>query len=215
MAMENGGYSLADVAAVSNRENGFFGGNDGGMWIFALLILAMLGGGNGFGWGSNAASEALTRSDLLTDSNFNNLSRSVGEIADRQFTQATELTKGICELGYTEAQLANQTQMALGGAITELSRQLSDCCCLTQRQIDSVKFDMANYAAAIQATDTANTQRILDKMCQSENNALQQRVAHLELQEALCGIPRTNPYGFYMAPIPYGNGFSCNNYNNI
>ena len=34
---------------------------------------------------------------------------------------------------------------------------------------------------------------------------MQNQINQLQLQAALCGIPRTNPYGYYMAPIAYGN----------
>lgn len=34
-----GEMTLADIAAVTDRDNNAFGGNNGGMWIFALLIL--------------------------------------------------------------------------------------------------------------------------------------------------------------------------------
>lgn len=41
--------SLADIATVTDRNDGFgFGGGGGFFWIFALLILPMLWGGNGF-----------------------------------------------------------------------------------------------------------------------------------------------------------------------
>lgn len=40
-----GEMTLADIAAVTDRDNNAFGGNNGGMWIFALLILLMMGGG--------------------------------------------------------------------------------------------------------------------------------------------------------------------------
>ena len=40
-------YSLSDVAAVTRDNGGMFGGN-GGMWIFALLVLCLLGNGGGF-----------------------------------------------------------------------------------------------------------------------------------------------------------------------
>ena len=43
------GVSLADIAAVTDRDEGMFGGGTGGMWIFALLILLLIGGGGFFG----------------------------------------------------------------------------------------------------------------------------------------------------------------------
>ena len=39
--MEN--MSLSDIAAVTKDNDDYFG--NGGMWIFALLILMMMGGG--------------------------------------------------------------------------------------------------------------------------------------------------------------------------
>lgn len=40
--MEN--MSLSDIAAVTKDNDDYFG--NGGMWIFALLILMMMGGGS-------------------------------------------------------------------------------------------------------------------------------------------------------------------------
>lgn len=109
------------------------------------------------------------------------------------------LGNAICQLGYQELQNING-----------LERQIADCCCTTQRAIDSVKFDMANYSAATNATITAGVQKVLDKLCADQTAALQARVQSLELQQALCGIPRTNPYGYgiyaYPACQPCTNG---------
>ena len=38
------GVSLADIAAVTDNKDSMFGGAGGGMWIFALLILLLIGG---------------------------------------------------------------------------------------------------------------------------------------------------------------------------
>lgn len=64
---------------------------------------------------------------------------------------------------------------------------------------------MANYAASINANTTAQTQRILDKMCEDKQAAMQARIQQLELQQALCGIPKTSPYGYGIYAYP-----SCN-----
>ena len=76
--------------ALGSDNNG--GGNDGmwggnGSWIFAFLIIALIFGGNGWGWGNNGGNGAgyqgaVTRSDLCSEFNFNNLSRSVLGIQD-------------------------------------------------------------------------------------------------------------------------------------
>lgn len=192
--MGENGYTLADIAAVSGNKDGIFGGNGGGMWIFALLILMLIGGGAGYANNGRSINE-----ELLMNSEFNNLARNVGDIGNRQFSQATELTKGICNLGYTQAQLSNGLQTVLGGAI------------------DNVRYDMANFASAIQATSTANTQKVLDVLAQNKIEGLQSQINQLSLQNALCGIPRINPnaYGVYPYTVNTGCGCCTGNAGNI
>lgn len=192
--MSENGYTLSDIAAVSGNKDGIFGGNSGGMWIFALLILMLIGGGNA-GCANNGRS---FNEELLMNTEFNNLSRNVADIGNRQFSQATELTKGICNLGYTQAQLSNGLQTVLGGAI------------------DNVRYDMANFASAIQATSTANTQKVLDVIAQNKIDSLQSQINQLSLQNAMCGIPRinSNAYGVYPYTVNAGCG-CCGNTGNI
>jgi len=200
-------YSLSDIAAVlGGNGTGAFGSGGGFMWIFALLILVLLCG-NGGGLFGGAAGAPATQTDLMMNTQFNELQRSVGEIADRQFTQANGLTKGICELGYTTAQQAYGIQS-----------QLADCCCTTQRAIDSIRFDMANYSAAIQATDTANTQKVLDAICQNKIESLQNQVNNLQLRqvvgEATYGMvryPQAITYTAGSSPFCANNGCGYQN----
>lgn len=55
-----GEMTLADIAAVTDRDNNAFGGNNGGMWIFALLILLMMGGGYWNKGNQNGGGEPVT-----------------------------------------------------------------------------------------------------------------------------------------------------------
>lgn len=93
---------------------------------------------------------------------------------------------------------------ALNNSVTTEGRnmqmQLAECCCKNQANVDSVRFDMSNYAAAIQANDTANTQKILDQLAQNKIEALQGRIQELEIANAMGGIPRINPYGYGITP---------------
>ena len=52
MFNQNGGYSLADIAAATGVRNGNGDGmfGDNGWWIILLFLFAGWGG-NGFGWG--------------------------------------------------------------------------------------------------------------------------------------------------------------------
>lgn len=189
MGMEN--YSLSDIRAVTDNDG--FGGGMGGGWFAWILLFALFGGGNGFGFGGNRGNVATTE-DLASGFNFNSLQSKTNDILAAVNNNNQVLGNAICQLGYQELQNING-----------LERQIADCCCTTQRAIDGVKFDMANYSAATNATITAGVQKILDKMCADQTAALQARVQSLELQQALCGIPRTSPYGYGIYAYPTCN----------
>ena len=90
-----------------------------------------------------------------------------------------------------------------------LQSQLADYNCTTQRNVDALRFDMSNYSSAIQATDTANTQKILDAMSQNKIESLQAEVNALKTQNMFCGIPRINPYGYGVYAYPQANMCGC------
>lgn len=198
MGMEN--YTLSDIRAVTDGDG--WGGMGGGMggW-FAWILLFALFGGNGFGFGGNRGNVATTE-DLASGFNFNALQGKTNEILAAVNGVNTNLGNAICQLGYQELQNING-----------LERQIADCCCTTQRAIDSVKFDLANYSAATNATITAGVQKVLDKLCADQTAALQARVQSLELQQAMCGIPRTSPYGYGIYAYPTCN--PCGTMQNI
>lgn len=188
-------YTLADIAAVTDGGMGGMGNS----WFAWILLFALFGGGFG-GWG-NRNGNPVTEADLCNANSFNELKSSIGRLSDSQAAIARQTDNAICQIGYQNLQNTNT-----------LSAQLADCCCTTQRGIDSVKFDMANYSAATNAAITAGTQKILDKLCADQTAALQARVQSLELQQALCGIPRTSPYGYGIYAYPACSGASaCTN----
>lgn len=189
--MEN--YSLSDIAAVT--DGGMFGGgNNGILWLFAILLL----GGGGYGWGGR--NQAATTEDLASGFNFSALQNKTNDILAAVNNNNQVLGNAICQLGYQDLQNFNM-----------LERQIAECCCQAQLGVQSVKFDMANYAAAINANTTAQTQRILDKMCEDKTAAMAARIQSLELQQALCGVvryPMTTTYSTACNPF-FANG-CCN-----
>ena len=185
-------YSLSDLAAVT-KDNDF--GMNGG-WIVWILLFALLGNG-GFGFGANRCNVATTE-DLASGFNFNSLQGKTNDILAAINGVNQNIGNAICQLGYQDLQNFNA-----------LERQVAECCCNTQRAVDSVKFDMANYAAATSATVTAGVQKVLDKLCADQTAALQARVQSLELQQAVCGIPRTNPYGYGIYAYPAVTPCAC------
>ena len=192
------GVSLADIAAVTDRDEGMFGGGTGGMWIFALLILLLIGGGGFFGGnrGVYPAGEPVTEAGLCNAMNFNNLENSVGRLNDNLTNTYIGLQNGMCQMGY-------ETLKNFGA----LQSQVAQCCCETQRAIDGVNYNSAINTAAINANTTAQTQKILDAICTNRMNDMQNQINQLQLQSAMCGVVR------YPNSITYNAGFSpfCNN----
>lgn len=194
-------YSLSDIAAVTGNEG--FGGMGGG-WFAWILLFALFGGG-GFGFGGNRGN-FVTEADLCNANSFNELKSQVGRMNDQQAAIARQTDNAICQIGYQNLQNT-----------TSLASQLADCCCTTQRAIDGVKFDMANYAAATSANTTAVGQKILDKLCGMElaqKDAViaqqGQRIAALEADARMCGIPRISPYGYGVYAYPACQPTGCN-----
>ena len=65
-----------------------------------------------------------------------------------------------------ERSFAAQTASTQG--MTALQAQLAQCCCDNRAATQDVKFTLAQEACATRANSTANTQAILDKLCQLE-----------------------------------------------
>lgn len=198
--MDNG-YSLGDLAAVTRSENGGFGGmGSEGLWVFALLIL--LFGGGGFGFGNRQPimnGEPVTESGLCNAMNFNNLENAVGRLSDSLSSDYMGLQNGICDLGYETLRNFNTTQ-----------QQLAECCCTTQRGIDSVNYNGAINTAAINATTTAQTQKILDAINGNRMSDMQNQINQLQLQTAMCGVVRyPTTYAYNAGPSPFCGGNTC------
>lgn len=70
------------------------------------------------------------------------------------------------QLADLERSFAAQTANTAG--LTNLSSQLAQCCCDNRAATQDVKFTIAQEECATRANSTANTQAILDKLCQLE-----------------------------------------------
>ena len=192
---------------MEENSSGVFG-NDG-LWVFALLIL--LFGSNGFGgFGGNRVGEAYaTQADIQRAVDLNSIKSGQADIAaDIQRTNCEQIgaTKdaaynNLGEIRDIGASVSTNSANIINN-LTALQSQMQSCCCTTQRSIDSVKFDMANYAAAIQANDTANTQKILDSLATNRMADMQNQINALQLQAAMSNVVK------YPTAITYNGGIS-------
>jgi hypothetical protein len=183
MSLSTGEMSAADIAAVTG--NGFNNGFNGdGWWIILFLILAMGGNwGNGFGnaggsipWAINTNNDVERGFDQMATTNgINALQASVTNGFSNVATQLCNGFAGV-EQGANARQLADMNQNFA------LQSSLAECCCENRLGLADLKYTVATEACAdrtavsnalrdVIASNTANTQAILDKMCQQEIEA--------------------------------------------
>lgn len=180
--------SPADMRAVLDGRDGYGDGfGMGGGW-FAWILLFALFGGNGFGWGGRNGNP-VTEADLCNANSFSDLKNAVGRLSDSQAAIARQTDNAICQIGYQNLQNTST-----------LASQIAECCCTTQRGIDSVKFDMANYAAGTNAAIAEHTQKVLDAISGNRMADMQNQINQLQLQAALCGVIRYPTATTYAVP---------------
>lgn len=199
----DGNVSLADIAAVTDR-NGYGCGNGmwGMEWLFALLILPMMWGGNG-PFGRNVNGEPVTEAGLCNAMNFNNLENAVGRGFDQQTQFAFQNQRDLCT-GFA----------SMNAAINQSRFENQNCCCETQKEIIQNRYEAAqNTGAIIQATEKS-AQRIIDWMCNKENQDLRDENMRNYINSMFCGVPRFQP-GTVYGSIPvnpfFGNWNNCGN----
>lgn len=228
--------SFAMGYALGQDNNG--GRNDGGMWgdggWWAIILFAMIfgwgNGGWGGGFGGNSGQGALTRSDICSEFNFNDLQGAVRGISqgicDSTFALNNTIVNGfngvgnaICNLGYEQAQLHNATQMSIMQGQNAIQSQLAQCCCDQRAGLADIKYQMATDTCAVQNTiqnttrdildnNNANTRAILDFLTQDKINTLESENQNLKL--AASQAAQNNYLVSQLRPCPVPAYISCN-----
>lgn len=181
--------SLADIAAVTGKNNNDAWG-DGGGWWFIIVLFALFGwGGFGGGWGGNGngalqgyATQADIQRGFDTQSIVGKLDGLSNGLCDGFYTQNTAIMNGfhgvdnaICNLGYQTQQGFNNTNVALMQGQNALQSQLANCCCETREAIQGVNYNMAQNTCAITNTMNNNTRDIID----NQNNGFRSILDYL------------------------------------
>lgn len=170
-----------------------FGGSNAFFWVFALLVL-MGGGFNGFGGGSQ---QFATREQVQNGFDTQNMQMQTSGILNA-VTDGTAQT-----VAASTANAANAINAIKDGnaslirefgnvenALTALSGKQQECCCEILRATDGINYNNAINTASINATTTAQTQKILDALAQNKIDALQAQVNQLQLAQATSGLLR-------------------------
>lgn len=162
---ENGsGLSAADIAAVTNGGNGFGFNGDGAWWLLILFLFMM--NGNTFGRGGYVGDGSMQRGfdqqAIMTGINGLNSTVSNG------FANA-EVSRCNGNLNVLQAINGVNTNLA------DIKYTVATENCADRTALNEALRDVI-------ASNTANTQAILDKMCQQEIEAKNELIANLRTQ---------------------------------
>jgi hypothetical protein len=205
----------SEALSVMNatRDNDGYGMDGYGAWFWIIIILFFAWGGNGLGNNNqeNIDTRFIERDIFSTNQNVS--------------TTSADINSNVCNTKYD-----------LGTEILEnrYASQLGDCS--INRNLDSVRYDnlltakdiqaqMAECCCNLRAEGLANTQKILDKMCETEVNQLrtdlqsaQLQISQLSQTQNIEGyinqyvIPRSVPA--YLTCSPYMSSYyAYNGYN--
>ena len=230
---ETNTLSAADVAAVTrnNDGNGMFG-ND---WAWIIILLLFGYGGRGFGgfggFGGGCGNPA-TQADLAAGFNNSAVLASLNDIKLGQANAINYNNQGFNGLNTALLQGFNGVERGF----CDISHQLSDCCCATQRAIDGVNYNLATQTRDVIENANANSRAILDFLTNdkittltAENQALKFQAsqsaqnafitANQEAQtaELIRRLGRDCPVPAYVVPNPnccYGNPYGVGFNNN-
>lgn len=185
----DGWWIILLLLAFNGGWGGFgmngFGGGFGNMYEFPWL----LNGQNGINANTNAGFD-----HAATQSALGNLSTAVtsgfGDVQNAMCSGFGNVQNSLCsgfagvnasvnnaQNAIAQQMYSNQlsdleryfaAQTATTGGLNNISSQLAQCCCDNRAATADVKYTLATEACNTRAANTANTQAILDKLCQLE-----------------------------------------------
>lgn len=220
MAIENGGFSLADAMAMANggNNNGGIGMGSTWIWVFFLFFLLAWGGNGFFGGGGNSAAEgALTRAELYQGLGQQDVFRNQSDISAQLNAFERDAANNWGAVKYDNLQNLNNLQTAMSNGFYGLGNQLNEnrfaqqeCCCTTNRNIDAVRYENSKNTCDIITAQNENTQRILDAMMQNQIQTLRDELSstraalsnNLQTQNIL-GALQPVPRPAYVTSSPY------------
>lgn len=161
MFNQTNGYSLADIATATGRNNdGFLGGENGAWWIIILFLFVFMGGGWNNGWNYNNPNTPYlaqgAADNYVLASDFATLQRQLSDTTQSLERKGDTINSGLCDGFY-----AQNTTMLNG--FNGITQSIAD----------------SNYA-----TQNALTQNRIAAM--QDNNALTAQITGLGSQMASC-----------------------------
>ena len=200
----NNGYSLADIAAATGNNDGGFGFGDGnGAWVLLLFILVLMGGWNGNGWNGggygNGGGTGYITADIQRGFDQSAVIGGLTGISSAINNGFANAEVSRCNAQANVLQTLNNNQANLSTQLNTIAMNQQNCCCENRAGLADLKYTVATQACAdrsaisdalkdVIASNTANTQAILDKLCQQEIDALKAQNQELQMQSYLANL---------------------------
>lgn len=189
---------FAEGYAVGQNSNNGYNGMCGGWgeWIWIIVLFALWGGGNGFGFGGGMRGDYATQSDLAMG--FNN----------------SAVLGGLNDLKLGQCQGFAGVERSLG----DISHQISDCCCATQRAIDNSTREILGFLTQDKiSTLTAENQALKFQQSQSNQNAYLTATIDASRAELIRRLGAEYPAPAYIVqpptPVAFPYGYGGYGYN--
>ena len=226
MSLSNGeGLSAADVAAVTGNNGGFGNFGDGSFWIIVLFLFALMGGWNN-GFNGNGGGQIPAVQQGFDQAAVMGQLGQINSSICNGFAGA-EASANARQIADMQQAFANQTAMNQG--FYNLSSQFANCCCENRLATANLGADIAREACAdrqavsdalrdVLTANQAQTQRILDQMCQDKIDAKNEQIANLRQQMSMMQLQasqnaqtqaliannelQTSALEQYLAPVP-------------
>lgn len=162
----------------------------GSMGTWLIILLLFMGNGNGFGfWGGFGGNNAAAR--MMANQNNNNNHDNTVDIINNNTMWQNQLM--------SQQNLANQTNI------------ISQGFCTTNNNIEKAMLQSQQNTAQIMQNCTANTQKVLDMLCNQETQRLRAELAESrviaqnnEQTATLIQSLRPYPVPAYTVTSPYG-----------
>ena len=203
-------YPIYPMMGGFGNNGGFGGfGGDGALWLIVLLALiwgnngngnGFFGNGNnfddGYAWLSNGQKEIMSNTnqgfDTLHLSNQLEGTRDgIYGLSNQICNSTSDITSAISNGFYNSEISANNRAMNQMQDTFALSRQFADCCCENRLGIANLnstilaencadRAALADGLKDVLINQTANTQRILDQLCNDKIDAKNEKITDLQ-----------------------------------
>ena len=204
MTDSNGNMVMPVAPYYGGGNGGGFGFGDAGSgWWIILLLLCLGGWGNGFGGfgGGNGAfpwmmaGQTNTNTDIQRGFDQNAIRTGLSGVQGAVTSGFGDTMLGIAGINQNICQTGNGitgavrdgfygSEIAANGRAMSNMQQLfgiqtavTDCCCKQSANTADLKYTIATEAANTRASGTANTQAIMDKLCQLELDGIKAELA--------------------------------------